>query len=206
MITPVDETKYTITSNFGVVRSGGKAHTGVDFAVPSGSNVRNLLDGVVTNASYKGTYGNMIEVKSSDGTIQRFAHLSSFNVKVGDKVTVGTLLAKSGNTGNSTGSHLHYEVLQGGKNVNPLNYNFSDKSTWGITEDLNNSSITENETVNEFISVLFKIVVYIVLIIASIVSLIFVFMDSKKVIKNGINAGVKGGLAYATGGASLLVT
>lgn len=93
---------------------GGGYHAGTDFPVPLNTPVYSSCDGeVVSVLTHTGDYGKHIKIKAVvSGTIVyiRYAHLNSFAVNVGDKVTSGQLIAYSGSTGNSTGPHLHYEV------------------------------------------------------------------------------------------------
>ena len=84
-------------------------HTGVDYAVPVGTDVLAVADGKITNATWGKSYGTQL-VQSVDGGWFIYAHLSSTLVKAGDKVKAGQVIAKSGNTGNSTGPHLHVEL------------------------------------------------------------------------------------------------
>jgi murein DD-endopeptidase MepM/ murein hydrolase activator NlpD len=84
-------------------------HTGVDYAVPVGTDVLAVADGVIENANWGRSYGTQL-VQKLDGGWFIYAHLSSTLVKPGDKVKEGQVIAKSGNTGNSTGPHLHAEL------------------------------------------------------------------------------------------------
>ena len=88
-------------------------HTGVDFAVPVGTDVLAVADGVVANANWGSAYGTQIVQALSDGTYVIYAHLSESLVKPGDKVKKGQQIGESGNTGNSTGAHLHFERRNG---------------------------------------------------------------------------------------------
>ena len=97
-------------------------HKGIDIAVPTGSPVFSAGTGVVTKAGRNGGYGLMVEVTHSNGTITRYAHLSRIMCRKGDNVGPGEMLAESGNTGRSTGPHLHFEILINGKTVNPKKY------------------------------------------------------------------------------------
>jgi murein DD-endopeptidase MepM/ murein hydrolase activator NlpD len=89
-------------------------HTGIDYAVPVGTDVLAVADGVIENANWGKSYGTQL-VQKLDGGWFIYAHLSSALVKPGDKVTAGQVIAKSGNTGNSTGPHLHAELRSGPK-------------------------------------------------------------------------------------------
>src|SRR5699024_2620442 len=108
---------YPITSRFG--RRWGRNHNGVDFGFPHGSTVKSQTSGKVKQAGWYGGYGKAVTVKSGILDII-YAHISSISKKVGDKVTKGSKIGLSGNTGNSTGPHLHYEVRKNGVPVDPL--------------------------------------------------------------------------------------
>jgi murein DD-endopeptidase MepM/ murein hydrolase activator NlpD len=84
-------------------------HTGVDYAVPVGTDVLAVADGVIDPATWGKSYGVQL-VQKLDGGWFIYAHLSKTLVKPGDKVVAGQVIAKSGNTGNSTGPHLHVEL------------------------------------------------------------------------------------------------
>jgi murein DD-endopeptidase MepM/ murein hydrolase activator NlpD len=84
-------------------------HTGVDYAVPVGTDVLAVADGVIDPATWGRSYGTQL-VQKLDGGYFIYAHLSKTLVKAGDKVKEGQVIAKSGNTGNSTGPHLHAEL------------------------------------------------------------------------------------------------
>lgn len=84
-------------------------HTGIDYAVPVGTDVLAVADGTITNANWGKAYGIAL-VQAIDGGWFIYAHLSSTLVKPGDQVKAGQVIAKSGNTGNSTGAHLHAEL------------------------------------------------------------------------------------------------
>lgn len=84
-------------------------HTGVDYAVPTGTNVLAVADGKIENATWGSAYGTQL-VQKVDGGWFIYAHLSKALVKAGDKVKKGQHIAESGNTGNSTGPHLHVEL------------------------------------------------------------------------------------------------
>lgn len=110
------------SSGFGAPR-GSKVHNGVDIPIPEGSPVKAPLGGTVIQAwnDTKNGGGNSVRIRMDDGTVHGFAHLSGFNVKNGDRVEAGQVFAKSGNTGKSTGPHLHWTVTnKDGQKVNPL--------------------------------------------------------------------------------------
>lgn len=98
-------------------------HKGVDLATPVGMPVKAAADGVVTYTGWDADgYGKWIEIKHKNGYKTRYGHLSKFEkgLKIGTKVKVGQIIAKSGNTGLSNGAHLHFEVRINGKPVNPM--------------------------------------------------------------------------------------
>lgn len=106
-----------VSSGFGQRARGN--HEGIDFAVPVGTPVLASTGGVVVYAGERGNYGNLVTIQSPDGIETRYAHLSAINVAKGDAVTAGQEIAKSGNTGLSTGPHLHFEVRKGGTPIDP---------------------------------------------------------------------------------------
>ncbi|SEM49672.1 Murein DD-endopeptidase MepM and murein hydrolase activator NlpD, contain LysM domain [Butyrivibrio sp. ob235] len=97
-------------------------HKGVDWATPVGTAVMASNAGVVTRAGWGRGYGYVIYISHSDGRETRYGHLSKILVKPGQSVSQGQKIALSGNTGVSTGAHLHFEILINGAQVNPLNY------------------------------------------------------------------------------------
>lgn len=88
---------------------GSTNHGGWDIAGPTGTPIYAATGGTVTYSGWKGGYGNFIEVRQADGSYQRYGHMSGLNVSKGDTVEPGEQIGKMGSTGNSTGSHLHYE-------------------------------------------------------------------------------------------------
>ena len=115
-----------ITSKFGnrthPVLKSVKFHRGVDIAVSIGTPVYSGIKGKVTFAGRKGNYGNLVEIEGNDGIKVRYAHLNSIDVVTGQKVSDGEKVAETGNTGISTGPHLHYEIIIDENPVNPLNF------------------------------------------------------------------------------------
>ncbi|MBM7166974.1 transglycosylase family protein [Streptomyces sp. G44] len=100
-------------------------HTGVDFAVPTGTSVRAVAAGQVVSAGWGGSYGYQVVLRHTDGKYSQYAHLSALSVRAGQKVGAGQRIARSGSTGNSTGPHLHFEVRTGpgfGADIDPLAY------------------------------------------------------------------------------------
>ena len=115
-----------ITSKFGnrnhPVLKSVKFHRGVDIAVSLGTPVYAGIRGIVTFAGKRGNYGNLVEIEGSDGIKVRYAHLSKIDVVTGQRVSDGEKVAETGNTGMSTGPHLHYEIIVDESPVNPLNF------------------------------------------------------------------------------------
>ncbi len=109
-----------ITSYYGP--RWGRMHEGIDFGVSTGSTVVASSAGRVTSAGWNGGYGYCIVIQHPDGTQTLYAHLSKVLVSYGEYVDQGEKIALSGNTGNSTGPHLHFEIIVGGSPRNPLNY------------------------------------------------------------------------------------
>ena len=115
-----------VTSKFGnrthPVLKSVKFHRGVDIAVSVGTPVYSGIKGRVTFAGRKGNYGNLVEIEGNDGIKVRYAHLNSIDVVTGQKVSDGEKVAETGNTGMSTGPHLHYEIIIDENPVNPLDF------------------------------------------------------------------------------------
>jgi murein DD-endopeptidase MepM/ murein hydrolase activator NlpD len=115
-----------ITSGFGgradPFGGGGQYHKGIDFKANVGDPVLAVADGVVSFAGVKGGYGNVVDVDHGNGYITRYAHNSRLMVKAGDLIRVGTVVAKAGSTGRSTGAHVHFEVWENGRVVNPRKF------------------------------------------------------------------------------------
>lgn len=117
-IKPISGGRYT--SGFG--RRWGRMHKGVDWACPVGTTVYASCGGTVIQASYSGGYGNCVVISHPDGRMTRYAHNSKLLVSVGQHVEQGEPIARSGNTGRSTGPHVHFELYIGGSAVDPLKY------------------------------------------------------------------------------------
>ena len=105
-----------------------KFHAGMDFSASPGTPVYATGDGVVVKAGWETGYGNTIEVNHGFGYLTRYAHLSAYKVRPGQKVVRIEVIGAVGSTGKSTGPHLHYEVHVKGKVQNPVNYYFMDLS------------------------------------------------------------------------------
>lgn len=117
---------HSLSSRFGNRRDpilGKRAfHAGLDFRTPTGTPILAAGVGKVIKAGRNGGYGNMVEIKHPSGLTTRYAHLSKIYVKNGQSVDVGAKIGAAGSTGRSTGPHLHYEVRQNGKPLNPANF------------------------------------------------------------------------------------
>ncbi|NDV66440.1 M23 family metallopeptidase [Bacteroides sp. 224] len=105
-----------------------KFHAGMDFSAPSGTDIYATGNGVVVKVGWQSGYGNTIEIDHGFGYRTLYAHLQDFRTTVGKKVMRGEVIGGVGNTGKSTGPHLHYEVHVKGQHVNPINYYFMDLS------------------------------------------------------------------------------
>jgi murein DD-endopeptidase MepM/ murein hydrolase activator NlpD len=103
-----------------------KFHEGMDFSANIGTPVYATGDGVVTKAGWQSGYGKIIKIDHGYGYETWYAHLNDMDVRVGQKVVRGQVIGEVGNTGKSTGPHLHYEVHVKGRVVNPVNYYFMD--------------------------------------------------------------------------------
>ncbi len=124
LASPLD--RYAISSSFGgrrdPVNNRKAVHYGLDMISSFGSSIRATAPGRVTFAGRNGGYGNFIEIDHGHSLRTRYAHLRAIKVKKGDKVSFLQEIGLLGNTGRSTGAHLHYEVLVAGKPVNPMNF------------------------------------------------------------------------------------
>ncbi|MBR5804378.1 MAG: M23 family metallopeptidase [Bacteroidaceae bacterium] len=107
-----------------------KFHYGMDFSANTGTPVYATGDGTITSSGWESGYGLTVEIDHGFGYQTRYAHLSKASVKRGQKVKRGETIGLVGSTGKSTGPHLHYEVVNKGQKVNPINYYFMD-----LTED-----------------------------------------------------------------------
>ena len=116
---PLNET-FQYTSGFGP--RWGTMHYGTDMAAKHGSAILATADGVINFAGWEKGYGKLIKIKHDFGYETRYAHLSKISVSVGQKISQGDRIGKMGNTGRSTGTHLHYEIRRNGKPINPMKY------------------------------------------------------------------------------------
>ena len=128
---PIPATAARGTGNFGWPVSGRITqkfwahHPGIDIAAPKGTPIYAADSGYVVFAGWDNervSYGFMLLINHGNGYVTRYAHLSAFAVQVGDSVKKGQLIGRVGSTGNSTGPHLHFEVIQNGVRRNPFNY------------------------------------------------------------------------------------
>ncbi|AJK80313.1 membrane protein [Mycobacterium avium subsp. paratuberculosis] len=112
-------TKGIFTSNFGY--RWGVLHAGIDLANSIGTPIYAVSDGVVIEAGPAGGYGMLVKLRHADGTVTLYGHINTALVSVGERVMAGDQIATMGNRGNSTGPHLHFEVLQGGtERIDPV--------------------------------------------------------------------------------------
>lgn len=109
-----------LTSAYG--RRWGRLHAGIDLAAGMGSPVRAAAAGVVVSGGWESGYGKVVRVRHAEGTQTVYAHMSAVLVDGGDRVSAGALVGREGNTGRSTGAHLHFEVRVNGTPVNPLRW------------------------------------------------------------------------------------
>ena len=116
---PLNET-FQYTSGFGP--RWGTMHYGTDMAARHGSPILATADGTIDFAGWEKGYGKLVKIKHDFGYETRYAHLSKISVKVGQTIYQGTQIGKMGNTGRSTGTHLHYEIRRNGKPINPMKY------------------------------------------------------------------------------------
>lgn len=110
----------TLSSPFG--ERWGRMHEGIDIAVPVGTSVKAAECGTVIFAGNGGSYGNLVKIDHGNGVITAYAHLDKITVSNGQAVNSDTEIAKSGNTGRSTGPHLHFEIVKDGTPLNPDQY------------------------------------------------------------------------------------
>ncbi len=119
-------TRYRFTSGFGgrkdPINGSARMHEGQDLAGDYGSPVYATADGTVTYAGWENGYGRLIKIRHVQGIETRFGHLSQIDVAVGQKISRGEKIGDMGNSGRSTGTHLHYEVRLSGKAVNPMTF------------------------------------------------------------------------------------
>ena len=120
-------TTYKVTSNFGTrkdpITGKSSTHRGIDLGVPANTSLGSPVSGKVVSVTGHSSYGNTVVIQDANGNLHRYAHMNVIGVKVGATVSRGQYVGKSGNTGRSTGAHLHYEVTNSkGSLLNPKNF------------------------------------------------------------------------------------
>lgn len=122
-VSPTSGTQTRVSSGFGYRRDPftrrGAMHYGLDFKGPVGAPIYAAAKGRVSFVGRKPGYGKVVEIRHGNGVLTRYAHLSRFSARVGDRVEAGDVIAALGNTGRSTGPHLHFEVRINDRAVNP---------------------------------------------------------------------------------------
>lgn len=118
LMCPISAGKYRISSYYG----DGRNHKGIDMCAPRGTAIFAAGGGTVTYAGYDSDFGYNVIIKHSNGVSTRYAHANTLNVKAGQIVAQGDIIATVGSTGWSTGNHLHFEVIVNGARVNPAPY------------------------------------------------------------------------------------
>lgn len=117
---------FRYTSGYGYrrdpIKGGSRLHAGTDFAASYGTPIYATGDGVVISAGWSSGYGRLVKIQHEFGIETRYAHMAKIRVKVGQRVSRGDQIGDMGNSGRSTGTHLHYEVRVTGKPVNPMTY------------------------------------------------------------------------------------
>lgn len=119
-----------ITSYFGnreQPKAGASTdHKGIDIGVPTGTPIHAAQSGVIVASGASGTAGNFIRIRDEDGIETIYMHLSERIAKAGETVSAGDIIGKSGNTGNTTGAHLHFGVFKNGIAIDPLTLTYAD--------------------------------------------------------------------------------
>lgn len=125
---PAPNSHY-LTSGFGnrkiALYGYERLHTGVDIHTAVGDPVLAIADGTVLVSVYDGGWGEYLIINHGDNLVSLYAHLDSRSVSRGDKVTAGQQIGTSGNSGLSSGPHLHFELRQNGKSINPFRYTYN---------------------------------------------------------------------------------
>lgn len=114
-ICPLPAKSFTVSAYYG----DGRNHKGLDLAANKGTSIFAVADGVVTYSGWNGGYGYLVVIDHGNGKVTKYGHASTLCVSKGERVVAGQVIAKVGSTGNSTGNHLHFEVIVDGKNYNP---------------------------------------------------------------------------------------
>lgn len=127
-ICPINENKeqFYISSNFGYridpITKERKKHLGIDFVAKIATSIYSTADGIITFAGECGGYGKCVFIKHRYGFETRYAHLTFIYRKRGERIKKGSIIGLLGNTGKSTGEHLHYEIRKNNKPINPKNF------------------------------------------------------------------------------------
>jgi hypothetical protein len=118
--------KFRMSSKFGSLEEvrDGRVHNGIDLAIPEGSTLRSIADGVIEKVTDYGSesIGQGVIIKLQDGTRAIYGHMSEIDVKVGESIKAGEVIGLSGNTGHSTGAHLHFGLWKDGEYLDPTPY------------------------------------------------------------------------------------
>ncbi|KLN63043.1 MULTISPECIES: peptidoglycan DD-metalloendopeptidase family protein [Vibrio] len=122
-------------------------HLGTDYAVPIGTPIYSVADGRVIKSRYNRFAGHYINIQHADGAISRYLHLSQRNVRAGDKITQGQQIGRSGNSGRTTGPHLHIELVLNGRHVDFEHYTSSTPRSMGDPKKLISAQLDRNELV-----------------------------------------------------------
>lgn len=155
-IAPVELADLTkLASGFGVrvnpFHKGNYDHPGADFAAVRGTSVFATANGrivrVVSNSSLQAGYGNYIEIDHGNNIITRYAHLEEVRVRLGQKVTKGSIIGTVGSSGGSIAPHLHYEIIRSGEAVNPLPY-MMEKLSSKVYAELQKSGSQKNQSLD----------------------------------------------------------
>ncbi len=124
---------YPITQTFGELYTDPTGHKGIDYALPAGTVVRSAGMGkIIQTAEEAHGYGRFILIDHGEGLQTIYAHLSEIVISVGQSVEAGQIIGFSGNSGNSTGPHLHFELRLNGKAVDPQPYLTQDGGDWVV--------------------------------------------------------------------------
>ncbi|WP_420920962.1 phage tail tape measure protein [Bacillus licheniformis] len=137
---------FRVSSKFGQKESGLRSspHKGTDFAAKAGTPVKALKAGKVITATYSKTAGNWVVIQQDDGTVAKYMHMQNgLKVKKGDVVSAGQTIGKVGSTGHSTGNHLHLQIEQNGKPIDPEKY------MQGLTSDLSQSEAERQQALSQ---------------------------------------------------------
>lgn len=117
-ICPLPAGSFKISAYYG----DGRNHKGIDLCAPRGTSIFAVASGTVTYSGWRSGYGYMVMIDHGDGKVTKYAHNSALLVQKGERVSAGQVIARVGSTGNSTGNHLHFEVVVNGVNKNPAPY------------------------------------------------------------------------------------